>query len=121
MSKEKKINKKDILVGRLLLITCSISKQTSLLFSKTNTHIFKHLTNIENIFKRSNIFVYILTNENYYKVCLNNGLFTKYFKKPHKAQFQTKARQVTKSPWKTMDERGASTFPFHNLPPELKK
>ena len=29
-------------------------------------------------------------------------------------------KQVTKSPWKTMDEMGASTFPFHNLPPELK-
>ena len=44
-------------------------------------------------------------------------------KKPHKTQFQAKASdiQVTKSPWKTMDERGANTFPFHNLPPELKK
>ena len=25
-------------------------------------------------------------------------------------------QQVTKSPWKTMDEKGANTFPFHNLP-----
>ena len=37
---------------------------------------------------------------------------------------QTKAsdlKRVTKSPWKTMDKKGANTFPFHNLPPEPKK
>ena len=81
ISKEKKMNKKDIWVGRLLLVTCSISKQLSLLFSKTNTHIPKHSTNIENIFKNTNIFVYILTNANHYKYCLNNGLFYKILSK----------------------------------------
>ena len=30
-------------------------------------------------------------------------------------------QKVTKSPWKTMDEKGANTFPFHNLPPEPEK
>ena len=53
MSKEKKMNKKDIWVGRLLLITCSISKQTSLLFQNKHLHISKHLTKLENIFQRS--------------------------------------------------------------------
>ena len=45
------------------------------------------------------------------------------FKNPYKAHFQTKASdlEVTKSPWKTMDEKGANTFPFHNLPPEPEK
>ena len=28
-----------------------------------------------------------------------------------------KNEQVSKSPWKTTDGKGASTFPFHNLPP----
>ena len=44
------------------------------------------------------------------------------FKKPHKAQFKTKASDLasTKSPWKTMDEKGVNTFPFHNLPPNSR-
>ena len=42
ISKEKKMNKKDIWVGRLLLVTCSISKQISLLFSK-QTHTFPNI------------------------------------------------------------------------------
>ena len=41
------------------------------------------------------------------------------FKNHTKQNF--KQKQVTKSPWKTMDEKGANTFPFHNLHPELKK
>ena len=91
------MHKKDIWVGRLLLVTCSIFKQLSLLFSKTNTHFSKHLTNIKNIFKKTNIFVYILTNENNYKDFLNNGLFYKIFSKPHQAQFQTtKASDLSK-------------------------
>ena len=53
MSKEKKMNNKDIWVGRLLLITCSISNKISLLFSKANTHTFKTSYKLENIFKRS--------------------------------------------------------------------
>ena len=53
MSKEQKMPKKDIWRGILLLVTCSIFKQLSLLFLK-QTHTFqKYLTNIENIFKRS--------------------------------------------------------------------
>ena len=33
-------------------------------------------------------------NDNHYKDSLNNGLFTKYFQKPHKALFQTKASDL---------------------------
>ena len=51
--------------------------------------------------------------------------FSKIFSKPTpQAHNQTKAsdlKRVTKSPWKTMDEKGANTFPFHNLPPEPEK
>ena len=39
----------------------------------------------------------------------------------NKAKQSEWSKQVTKGPWKTMDEKGANTFPFHNLPPELKK
>ena len=89
------------------------------------THFQDIFTNIENIFKKTNIFVYILTNENHYKDFLNEWLLLQNtFKKPHKAQFSNKSKliqQVTKSPWKTTDEKDANTFPFHNLPPELKK
>ena len=41
------MHRKDIWVGRLLIITCSISKQISLLFSKTISYTFKHLTNLK--------------------------------------------------------------------------
>ena len=94
------------------------------IFKNKQLHISKHFTKLKKKLKIQNIFVYILTNENHYKDCLNNGLFYKILSKPHKEQFQNKKKviqQVTKSPWKTMDEKGANTFPFHNLPPELKK
>ena len=45
ISKEKKMNKKDFWVGRMLLITCSISKQTSLLFSKQSHTLSNILQN----------------------------------------------------------------------------
>ena len=52
----------------------------------------------------------------------------KIFSKPHtkhhfkQLEKQSKwSKQVTKSPWISMDEKGACTFPFHNLPPEPKK
>ena len=48
----------------------------------------------------------------------------KYFQKTTPNTISNKKQviyQVTKSPWKTMDEKGANNFPFHNLTPELKK
>ena len=32
-----------------------------------------------------------------------------------------RSKQVTKSPWITMDRKGANTFPFYNLPIEPEK
>ena len=45
------------------------------------------------------------------------------FKNHTKYNFKQKQviYKVTKIPCKSMDEKGANTFPFHNLPPELKK
>ena len=62
-------------------------------------------------------------DENHYKVRIKKALFKNTFKTNHK-HISNKAFQselVTKSPQITTDEKGANTFPFHNLPPELKK
>ena len=94
MSNEKKNEQERLFwVGRMLLITCSISKQTSFLFLKQSLTLSNILQTWKH-FQKINIFVYILTNKNHYKDCLNNGLFTKYFQKPHKAKFQTKASDL---------------------------
>ena len=53
MSKEKKRKKKDIWVGRLLLVTFSISNKHPCYFQNKHLHFQKHIKNIENIFKRS--------------------------------------------------------------------
>ena len=63
MSKEKKMNKKDIWVGRLLLITCSISKQTSLLFQKQTPTLSKTPFKLENIFKRLTLCIHSYERE----------------------------------------------------------
>ena len=52
-----------------------------------------HLSNLKT-FSKDQHFVYILMNENHYKVCLNDGAFSKYFQKPHKTYFQTKASDL---------------------------
>ena len=59
-------------------------------------------------------------NENHHKVCLNNGFFSKILSKTTPQTHSDKKQvilQVTKSPWKTMDGKGANTFPFHNISP----
>ena len=128
MSKEKKMNKKDIWVGRLLLITCCISKQTSLLFSKTNTHISKTSYKTLKTFskKDKHLCIHSYERESLQRLPKRMASFQNTFKiTPSTISNNFKqskwSKQVTKSPWKTMDEKGASTFPFHNLPPELKK
>ena len=99
--------------------------KTILAIFKNNTHISKHLTKHWNIFQKTNIFVYILTNENHYKDCLNEWpLLQNNFKTTLNTFSNNKSnwsKKVTKSPWKTMEEKGANTFLFHNLPPKLKK
>ena len=51
-----------------------------------------------------------------------NRLTKEIFKAFHNTQTQAilEPEQVPKSSWKTMDGKGANTFPFHNLPPILK-
>ena len=77
----------------MFLVACSIPNQTLLAIFKTNTNTFKTPFKLET-FSKSQHFVYVLTNENYYKVCLNEDAFSKYFQKPHKAYFQTKASDL---------------------------
>ena len=76
------------------LVTCSISKQNILAIFKRNTYTFKNILQTWKHFQKIKHFVYILTNENHYKVFLDKGLFKKYFQKPHKAHFQTKASDL---------------------------
>ena len=91
---------KDFWVGRFFLVACSFSNQTSLLIFQ-NKHqtlsktFSKHFPNLKH-FQKAQHFIYVLTNENYYKVFLNDGAFSKYFQKPHKAHFQTKASDLSK-------------------------
>ena len=95
MSKETKNEQERLLVGRFLLITCSISNKTSFLFSKQtptlSKNTFKTSFNLET-FSKAQHFVYVLTNENYYKVCLNNGIFIKYFQKSTQSTFSNKSK-----------------------------
>ena len=67
-------------------------------------------------------------NQHFVHILIETRIITKLhfqntFKNHTKHNFKQKQviQQVTKSPWKTRDEKGANTFPFHNLPPELKK
>ena len=81
----------------MLLVACSFSNQTLLLIFKINTNTFKNTFKIfskHETFLKDQHFVYVLTNENCYKVFLNDGAFSKYFQKPHKAHFQTKASDL---------------------------
>ena len=71
ISKEKKINKKYIWVGRLLLVTYSISNKYLFYFQNKHTHFQTSCKHWKHFSKKTNIFVYILTNENHYKDRLN--------------------------------------------------
>ena len=97
MSKEKKMNKKDFWVGRMLLITCSLSKQkTSLLFSKQTPILSKLLINLKTFSKDQHLCIHSYEQESLQSL-LNDGTFSKYFQKPHKAYFQTKASDLERN------------------------
>ena len=100
MSREKKMNKKDILVGRMLLVTCSISKQKHPCYFFQNKHqhfqnTFKTSSKL-GIFSKAQHFVYVLTNENYYKVCLNDDVFFKILSKTTQITFSNKSKWYIK-------------------------
>ena len=92
MSKEKKMNKKDFWVGRMLLITCSISNKHPCYFQNKHLH-FQNILQTWKHFQKINIFVYILTNENHYKGFLDKASFQNIFKTAHKEPFQTIEKQ----------------------------
>ena len=77
----------------MFLVAFSFLNQNILTIFKTNTNTFKISFKLET-FSKDQHFVYVLTNENYYKVFLNDGAFSKYFQIPHKAYFQTKASDL---------------------------
>ena len=77
----------------MFLVACSFSNQNILAVFKTNTNTFKISFKLET-FSKDQQFVYILTNENHYKVFLSDGAFSKYFQKPYKAHFQTKVSDL---------------------------
>ena len=54
-------------------------KNTFITFSKLET------------FSKAQHFVYVLTNKNYYKVCLNDGAFSKYIQKTTQITFSNKS------------------------------
>ena len=78
----------------MFLVACSFSNQNILAIFKTNTNTFKIPFKLETFFEKIKHFLYVLTNENYYKVYLNDGAFSKYFQKPHKANFQIKVSDL---------------------------
>ena len=95
MSKENKMIKKDIWVGRLLLITCSISKQTYLLFSKQSHTLSNILQNWKYFQKIKHLYIHSYERESLQRLPKQRPLF-KILSKPHKTPFQTieKAKQV---------------------------
>ena len=103
------------------------NKNTFLFFKTTHfQNNFQKKKNIENFSK--DVHLCIHPNMDNYKGCHHIGLFSKTFSNPHTKhhfkQLKIKAslsKQVTKSPWITMDRKGANTFPFYNLLPEPKK
>ena len=54
----------------------------------------------------------------YFQNIFQNHTLKHHFKQLEKQSKWSKTSN--KSPWKTMDEKGNNTFPFHNLPPEPK-
>ena len=113
--------------------------KTSLLFSNTpHNTISKHFPNwnfqtLKPFSKYKNTFLYIQTRI-ITKVATTMASFQNIFQNHTqstisnnwKAPFQTIemqskwSKQVTKSPWITMDRKDANTFPFYNLPPVLR-
>ena len=81
-------------------------------FSKSLSKTY--LINTSLNYFRNKHFVYVLIETR----IITKLHFQNTFKNHTKHDFKQKQviKQVTKSPWKTMDEKGANTFPFHNLP-----
>ena len=93
-------------VGRFSRVLALISNKPKYF---SHQHTFKNFQN--KLFKHSDVWVEL-------------KLFKEYFWNPQlksKQQFWKHIEQVPKSPWITMDRKGANTFPFYNLLPGPKK
>ena len=78
----------------MLLFTCSISRtKHPFYFQKQTPTLSKHLSNLKTFSKDQTLCIHSYERESLQSL-LNNGLFTKYFQKPHKTQFQTKASDL---------------------------
>ena len=87
---------KDFWVGRMFLVTCSISKQKHPCYFQNKHLHFQNILQTWKYFQKIKHFIYILTNENHYKDCLNNGLFTKYFQKTTQSTILNKNKWSSK-------------------------
>ena len=94
MSKEKKMNKKDSWVGRMLLITCSISKQTSLLFSKQTPTHSKHLTNLKTFSKDQTLCIHSYERESLQRLPKQRPFYKILSKTIQKHNFKQKASDL---------------------------
>ena len=95
MSKEKERSMKDFWVGRMLLITSSISKQTFLLFSKQTLTLLNILQTWKHFQKIKHLCIHSYERESLPRFP-KRWPPLKILSKPHKAPFQTigKAKQV---------------------------
>ena len=118
-------------VDKTLSYLRSTCKNTCLLFKNHNPQHFQNkLSKTFETSFRKDTHRCIYSNTSHYNGCRNKGVYFKNIFKTHtythhfqaiKNQGKWSKNQVTKSPWITMDEKGANTFPFHNLPPEPTK
>ena len=119
-------------VDKTLSYLRSICKNTCLLFKNHTLYTLSKqtLSKTFEISFRKDTHRRIYSNTSHYVGCLKQGISFKNIFKTHThthhnfKQLKIKVsdlKQVTKSPWITMDEKGANTFPFHNLPPEPTK
>ena len=95
-------------VGRRLVDTCSNSKQNKSKILFTPTHFQKAF---------ESIFQTLLRTDTRVELEFSKKLFKTHIEKQTN-NFENTSEQVSKSPWITMDRKGANTFPFYNLPPE---
>ena len=100
-----------------------IIKKTALHWHFQN--IFPKQTLSSNKYFQNNHFVCILIETRIITKFAATKAFSKYFQNPpqtHLKQSNFKSDLASnKSPQITTDEKGANTFPFHNLSPKLKK